>query len=63
MAAVIDIHDLPEEEVKLVREFVNFLREKAKRGKKLAGKEAVAFGTWSLGVKAKLTRREIYDYA
>jgi hypothetical protein len=62
MAYVIDIHDLTEEEAKLVREFVEFLRGKAKRGKKFTQKEEIAFGAWPLGVKGKLTRREIYDY-
>ena len=59
----IDLRDLPEEETKLVQEFVEFLREKAKaRGKKDHKSEETVFATWPLGVKGKLTRREIYDY-
>jgi len=30
--------------------------------KKEGGKEEIDFATWPLGVKGKLTRREIYDY-
>jgi len=63
MAETIDVHDLPEEEIELLREFIEFLREKAKvREKATAKKEEIIFATWPLGVKGKLTRREIYDY-
>ena len=63
MAKVVDIHDLPEEEVKLVREFIEFLRKKAKRQNKMGMEKASkAFSTWPLGVKGKLTRREMYNY-
>jgi hypothetical protein len=63
MSETIDVHDLPEEEIELLREFIEFLREKAKvRGKATAEKEEIIFATWPLGVKGKLTRREIYDY-
>ena len=59
----IDLRDLPEEETKLVQEFVEFLRKKAKaRGKKDHKSEDTVFASWPLGVKGKLTRREIYDY-
>ena len=63
MRNTIDIRDLPEEETKLVQEFVEFLRKKTKaRGKKDHKSEETVFATWPLGVKGKLTRREIYDY-
>jgi len=59
----IDFHDLPEEDVKLVHELIEFLKEKAKRRKqKIQEKEEIAFAAWPLGVKGKITRREIYDY-
>jgi hypothetical protein len=59
----IDLRDLPEEETKLVQEFVEFLRKKAKaREKKDHKSEKIVFATWPLGVKGKLTRSEIYDY-
>ena len=63
MRNTIDLGGLPEEETKLVQEFVEFLRKKAKaKGKKGPKDEETVFATWPLGVKAKLTRREIYDY-
>lgn len=63
MAKNIDVHDLPEEEVKFVQELVKFLKEKAKMRKaKVKEKEEIVFASWPLGVKGKLTRREIYDY-
>lgn len=63
MAKVIDIHDLPEEEVKLVQKFIEFLRKKGERKSEVgAEKEKVHFGAWTLGAKGKFTRKEIYDY-
>ncbi len=63
MRNTIDLHDLTEEETKLVKEFVEFLKKKAQAREKKdhKGKEPI-FATWPLGVKGKLTRREIYDY-
>jgi len=63
MAEIIDVHDLPDEEVKFVQRLVELLREKARieKGKAEERKEVV-FATWPLGVKGKLNRREIYDY-
>ena len=63
MSETIDLCDLPEEEIKLVQEFVEFLRKKAEaREKKEKKGEEIVFATWPLGVKGKVTRREIYDY-
>jgi len=63
MTDTIDLHDLPEDEVKLVKEFVEFLKRRVKiREKKTGEKEEITFAAWPLGVKGKLTRREIYDY-
>jgi len=60
----IDVHDLPEQEIRLIREFVEFLREKGrvKKQKKEGRKQRISFVAWPLGSKGKLTRREIYDY-
>ena len=60
----IDVHDLPEQEVRLIREFVEFLREKeqGKKRRKERSKQRISFAAWPLGIKGKLTRREIYDY-
>ena len=63
MGEKIDVHGLLGEQVKLVEEFVQFLRQKAKKGKKeVKGKEEVPFASWPLEVKGQLKRSEIYDY-
>jgi len=63
MTNQIDVHDLPKEQVKVVQEFVNFLRGRIKKKSiKAKGKKTVAFKSWPLGVKGKLTRKEMYDY-
>jgi hypothetical protein len=63
MAEKIDVHDLPEEEIKFVEKIVELLKEKVKREKgEVRQREKIAFATWPLGVKGRLTRREIYDY-
>jgi hypothetical protein len=65
MADTIDVHDLPEEDVKFIQELVELLREKARvRKAKMEGKELgeTAFTTHPSDVIGKLTRREIYDY-
>jgi hypothetical protein len=63
MGEKIDVHDLPGEQVRLVEEFLQFLRQKAKkRDRKVKGKEEVTFASWPLEVKGGLRRSEIYDY-
>ena len=64
MTDTIDLHDLPEEEVKLVQEFVEFLKRRMKM-RKAGGEEKVeeiSFTAHPSDVIGKLTRREIYDY-
>ena len=61
MADIIDIHDLKPDEMKLIEEFVEFLKNR-QRGKNREEKEKVKFANWPLKVKGKLTRKEIYDY-
>ncbi|RZB36061.1 MAG: hypothetical protein SRB2_02566 [Desulfobacteraceae bacterium Eth-SRB2] len=60
MAHVTNTKGLPEEYIKLVQEFADFLRQKTLRPVK--GKEQIGFHVWPLGVKGKLTREEIYDH-
>ncbi len=63
MKDIIEIRDLPEGEMKLLREFIEFLRERTKRKRvQPEGEGEIVFATWPLGVKGKLTRREIYDH-
>ncbi len=57
----IDLRDLPEEEIKLVQEFVEFLRKKAEsREKKEKKGEKIVFAAWPLGIKGKPTRRDVW---
>ncbi|MGA1874778.1 MAG: hypothetical protein ACMUIA_04155 [bacterium] len=57
----LDVHDLPEEEVKFIQKIIDLfrVREKMKAEK---SEEKIDFASWPLGVKGKLTRQEIYDY-
>jgi hypothetical protein len=71
----IDVHDLPEEEARMVAAFVEFLRRR--RSQQLDGEQEpqeireaspgqtpaeTVFAAWPLGVKGLLTREEIYDH-
>jgi hypothetical protein len=59
----IDVQDLPEEHIKLVQEFIEFLRQKNEKKKaRIEGKEKIVFARWPLGVKGTLTRSEIYEH-
>ena len=60
MADTIDVRGMADEDIRLLRKFAQFLREKS--GKEQPEAENVKFGSWPLGVKGKLTREEIYDY-
>jgi len=63
MTDTIDVSDLPEEEIRFLQELVEFLRERLKRKKVKTEEEGkLLFASWPLGVKGKLTRKEIYDY-
>ena len=67
----IDVHDLPEEEVRLIAQLVELLRRRAQKTEaQVEGAEVPEetpegespFAVWSLGVKGTLSREEIYDY-
>ncbi|MEW6380046.1 MAG: hypothetical protein AB1611_10640 [bacterium] len=70
MVDSIDVHDLPEEEVKFIQEFTEFIRQKVRSNKVQKGEEGIeeeiteekALTAHSSNVIGKLTRREIYDY-
>ncbi|RKY65487.1 MAG: hypothetical protein DRQ08_05695 [Candidatus Latescibacterota bacterium] len=62
MARTIDVEGLSEEQVKLVEEFVEFLKSKKKVHPAEESQEDVTFRSWPLGVKGKITREEIYDH-
>lgn len=67
MIEEIDVRDLPEEQVKLIHEFVKFLKRQVSKQKlsKTAVKETaqnVVFATHQSNVIGRLTSEEIYDY-
>jgi hypothetical protein len=61
MTHMIDVEGLPDEHVRLIEEFVLFLKLHAKKAG-MAPEGDITFGEWPLGVKGKLTSEEIYDY-
>ncbi|MBI4652317.1 hypothetical protein HY745_13785 [Candidatus Desantisbacteria bacterium] len=66
MSDIIDVHDLPDNEIRVVEQLVELLRKKTKPAKSHVAayqkEKKIKFASWSLGVKGKLTREEIYDY-
>ncbi len=56
----LEVKDLTEEEIKIVREFIDLLR--TRRAKKPRGSKEIAFKSWPLKVKGRLTREEIYGH-
>jgi len=56
----LEVGDLTEEEVRIVKEFIDSIR--ARRAEKLRGSEEIKLKSWPLKVKGRLTREEIYDY-
>ncbi len=60
MVDVINVHDLPEEDVKRVQDYVEMLRDKGKKNHHEEA-ETIEFGEWPLGVKGTLTRSELYE--
>lgn len=67
----IDVHDLPEEEVRLIAQLVDLLKPRAQRTEaEVEGAEVPEdtpegespFAVWSLGVKGTLGREDISDY-
>lgn len=61
MITNLDVHDLPEEDVKFVQKIIDLFRTREKM-KEEKVEEKIDFAAWPLGVKGKLTRQEIYDY-
>jgi len=63
MADTIDVHDLPKEETEFIQRIVEFFRRQEQmKGIKAEKQEKISFASWPLGIKGKLTRKEIYDY-
>jgi hypothetical protein len=64
----IDVHDLPEEEARLIATFVEFLRRRKQTGAQPEVRQAAPtalplhFAVWPLGVQGTLNREDIYDH-
>ena len=64
----IDVHDLSEDEARLIAAFVELLRRSKHGRTPREGRQAEAispipsFAVWPLGVKGTLGRDEIYDH-
>lgn len=64
----IDVHDLSEDEARVLAAFVEFLRRRKQEAAQQEVRQAEAtplqspFAVWPLGVKGTLSREEIYDY-
>ena len=56
----IDLTGLRPEEVKLVKELLEFL--KARSAKQQVPENDIEYHRWPLGVQGEITRKEIYDY-
>ncbi len=61
MDATLDISGLNEHSVKLLQEFTDFLREKAKKKECIQETERIEFDAWASDVKGKISREDIYD--
>jgi len=68
MIKSISIEGLDDEQARLIREFVEFLRARRQRkqaqvrvASKRGGGEEITFATYPLGVKGEITREEIYE--
>ena len=62
MKRIIDVHDLPVEDVVIIENLVRLLRNKTQVAINPKNTEEPNFSTWPLGAKGKLTRKEIYEH-
>jgi hypothetical protein len=64
----IDVHDLSEDEARVLTAFVEFLRSRKQEAAQQEVRQAETtplqspFAVWPLGVKGSLSREEIYDH-
>jgi hypothetical protein len=57
-----DVEDPTGEDVRILKEFAGFLRQRGQKARTGEAKEDILFGSWPLGLKGSLGRREIYDH-
>lgn len=62
MQRIVNLEDLPDEQVRLIQQLIEFLKPKRKKEQPDKGKKRITFASYKIGVKGKLTRKEIYDY-
>jgi len=62
MTRMIDVHDLPVEDVVFIENLVRLLRNKTHVAIAQKNADEPNFSTWPLGAKGKLTRKEIYEH-
>jgi len=62
MPDTININGLDEQDISLIEALVKRLRKKVRNKGGAKEKEDITFASWPLGVKGRLTRKEIYDY-
>ncbi len=46
----------------MVQQLIEFLKAKRKKERRVKAKKRITFASHKIGVKGKLTRKEIYDY-
>lgn len=59
MISQIDVHDLAEEDIQVVQEWINQLRNKTHGS--IENPDSPQFGEWELGIKGNLSRKELYE--
>ncbi len=63
-----DVHDLSEDEARVLAAFVEFLRRRKQEAAQQEARQVETtplqspFAVWPLGVKGTLSREEIYDH-
>jgi len=62
MPDTINVNGLDEQDISLIEALVKRLRKKVRNKKGAKEKEDITLASWPLGVKGRLTRKEIYDY-
>jgi len=62
MQRIINLENLPDEQVRLIQQLIEFLKIKGKRERSDKGKKKINFACFKIGVKGKLNRKEIYDH-
>lgn len=60
MRRIINLEDLSDEQVQLIKQLIEFLKSKRKKERRAHEKKKIIFASYKIGVKGKLTRKGIY---